>query len=140
MGATMPGPHPPELHVKLAVAIASGDSIAAWAKLNDVARRTAYEWSRSAEVKRRVASLRRRALDRAVGKLTKGALSAADVLLTIATGEESAPVRLQAARAILADLAALSDFARIKADIEDLKRKLATEKRRRASGTRKNSG
>lgn len=125
MSAPLPGPHPPELRTQLAIAIAAGESIAAWAKQHAVARRTAYEWSRSKEVRRRVSALRRRALDRAVGKLTRGALSAADVLLKLATGEEQqAGVRLQAARAILADLASLSDFAKMERRMARIERRL----------------
>jgi hypothetical protein len=120
----MPGPLPHELRTQLAVAIASGESITAWAKQRSVSRRTAYEWSRSKGIRRRVASLRRRALDRAVGKLTKGAMSAADVLLKIATGGEQESVRLQAARAILSDLASLSDFAKVQRKIAEIEKRL----------------
>ena len=51
----------------LAIALARGTSISAWARANDVAKETARRWSREPEVRAEIEAFRRRAIDRAVG-------------------------------------------------------------------------
>jgi hypothetical protein len=103
----MPGPHPKNLINSLALAVAGGKRVAAWAKAHDVAPRTAYAWTRRPGFPEKVARLRRRILDRAVGELARRAAANAAEINKLATGAESEAVRLAAARAALADLAAI---------------------------------
>ena len=51
----------------LAIALARGTSISAWARANDVAKETARRWSLEPEVRAEIEAFRRRAIDRAVG-------------------------------------------------------------------------
>jgi transposase-like protein len=95
----------------LALAIASGGTVAAWARKHDVPTRTAYTWSRSPEVRRQVARIRRRAIDRAVGQLTRHATAAANQIARLARESDSDAVKLQASRAVLADLMAVANYA-----------------------------
>jgi hypothetical protein len=54
---------------QLALAIAQGASIAVWSRKNDVPDRTAYRWATESKVRARINAYRRRARDRAVGRL-----------------------------------------------------------------------
>ena len=54
---------------QLALVIARGASIAVWARKNDVPDRTAYRWATESKVRARIKAYRRRARDRAVGRL-----------------------------------------------------------------------
>jgi hypothetical protein len=114
----MPGPHPPGLKNKLALAVANGQSIARWARRH--------------EIRSRVAELRGRLLDRAIGVLARRAAANAAEINRLASKAESEAVRLAAARAGIADLLGASRFAELRAEVEDLKRELAEEKARRA--------
>ncbi len=100
----MPGPHPEGLINSLALAVAGGKRVAAWAKAHDVAPRTAYTWTKRRGFRKKVARLRRRVLDRAVGELAAAAVKNAREVNRLATAAESETVRLAAARAALADL------------------------------------
>ena len=51
--------------IHLALAIAGGESIAAWAKKNDVARSTAFRWASDPKVRGEAEATRRRALGQA---------------------------------------------------------------------------
>ena len=106
---------PEEVHfdkkTSLALAIARGQSITAWGKKNDVPRSTAFRWASEPEVRREAEASRRRALGRAIGRLSSVALKAANGMVTLANGAESESVRLRACRAILADNVAVSKFS-----------------------------
>lgn len=119
----------------LALAIASGGTVAAWARNHDVPTRTAYTWSRSPEVRRQVARIRRRAIDRAIGQLTRHATAAANQIARLARESDSDAVKLQASRAVLADLMAVANYA-------TLERRLAALEGRvdRAAGQGKPDG
>ena len=54
---------------QLALAIAQGASIAVWSRKNDVPDRTAYRWAAKPKVRAKIKANRRRARDRAVGRL-----------------------------------------------------------------------
>jgi hypothetical protein len=95
----------------LALAIAAGRSVTAWAKEQEVPRRTAYRWTREPEVIRAVHQLRRRALDRAVGTLARRATAAALQITQLSTKAETDAVKLAASRAVLADLLTVADYA-----------------------------
>jgi hypothetical protein len=95
----------------LALAIAAGRTVTAWAKDHDVPRRTAYRWSRDPELLQLVRDVRRRAIDRAVGTLARHASAAAQEIARLSTKAEADAVKLAASRAVLADLMAVSDYA-----------------------------
>ncbi len=97
----------------LAVAVARGSSIAAWCKKTGVSRRSAYRWARTTEFRAMVADCRRRATDRAVGRLARHAARAVDQIVALAQTAESEAVRLNAARAVLAELLAVQGHAEL---------------------------
>src|SRR4051794_7517709 len=97
--------------INLALAIARGQSIDAWAKKNDVARSTAFRWASEPEVRREAEATRRRALGRAISRLSSVAMKAANGIVTLAKEAESESVRLRAWRAILADQRTVAKFS-----------------------------
>jgi hypothetical protein len=88
----------------LVLAIAQGVAVAKWAKANEVAPRTAYRWAKEPKVRAAVESVRRRALDRAVGRMATRATWSADKISELAAHATSESVRLSALRAILFDM------------------------------------
>jgi hypothetical protein len=98
-----------EIH--LALAIAEGESIAAWARQNGVPERTAQRWAQDRNVRREVDACRRRALNQAIGRLTGMAMNAVDGILTLAKEADSESVQLRAWRGVLADLMSVSKFS-----------------------------
>ncbi len=95
----------------LGVAIARGQSVAAWARKNGVAERTAQRWAREPEVRKEVANCRRRLMSRALGRMTPNTARAAEIIVRIAVESDSEAVRLKAARAVFSDLIAGSKFS-----------------------------
>ncbi len=89
--------------IDLALAIAGGKAIAAWASQNDVPLRTAYRCSRDPQVRGEVQEWRRFVLDLTIGRLARLSLKATDGIAKLGAGAESESVRLRAYRAILAD-------------------------------------
>ncbi|MGO9465578.1 MAG: hypothetical protein ACLQVF_15650 [Isosphaeraceae bacterium] len=118
----MSGPHPRALISSLALAVAAGKTVAAWANENKIPLRTAYEWHRRPEFKRAVHRYRRRYVDRALGLLARNAAKSASVVVRLADKAESEAVQLQAARAVLADLMSVSRFADVEERISELER------------------
>jgi hypothetical protein len=88
----------------LALAIATGQSVAAWAEENKVPKRTCYEWRSHREFQEQVHGFRRDFVDRAVGELAGHLTEAVAEIPRLATQAKSESVRLQAARAVLSDL------------------------------------
>ena len=97
--------------VKLALAIARGDSITAWAHRNGVPVSTAFRWSQDPKVRIAVQAWRRRALDRTIGRLASLAMKATEGINRLAKGADSESVQLRASRAILADMMSVSKFS-----------------------------
>jgi hypothetical protein len=95
---------------ELALAIAEGRSVASWARANQVPKRTAYRWAADPKVRSAVESVRRRAVDRAIGRLAKRATWATDEIAVLAKAAESESVRLRALRAMLSDMMGISQF------------------------------
>src|SRR5258708_39335795 len=96
---------------QLASAIARGESITAWARRNEVPLSTAFRWSSDPKVRRAVEVWRRRALDRAIGRMASRATKAADGIARLGEGAESESVQLSAWRAIPAGPMAVCRFA-----------------------------
>jgi hypothetical protein len=95
----------------LAVALARGSSISAWARKNKVPKETARRWSHEPEVRAEVENCRRRWIDRAVGVFAGQASWAAVRTCKLARGAESESVQLRATRAILSDMIAASKYS-----------------------------
>ena len=109
----------------LAQAIAPGQSVSAWAEKNGVARRTAFRWARDPKFRRAVEASRRRALGRAIGRLSNFSMKAADRIVTLAKEAESESVQLRAWRAILADQMAVSKFSDLEYRMTEIEEQLS---------------
>ena len=97
--------------INLALAIAGGDSIAAWAQQNGVSERTAFYWAKDPKVRREVEACRRRVVNQAIGRLTGMTTKAVDGITNLAQEADSESVKLRAWRAILADMMSVSKFS-----------------------------
>jgi hypothetical protein len=104
-----------DLKSQLALLIARGQSINAWASQNEVPLRTAYRWSRDPQVRGEVQQWRRHVLDLTIGRLARLSLKATDGIAKLGAGAESESVQLRAWRAVLADQMAVAKFS----DLED---------------------
>ena len=91
---------------QLALAIAQGISVTAWACANGVSRRTAFHWAKDPLVRKTVESCRRRMTEQAIRRLVKHTAGAADGIGMLAKVARSESVKLEEFRAILADMTA----------------------------------
>jgi hypothetical protein len=96
---------------QLALAMAGGTNVAAWAMENNVPKTTAYRWSRSTEVVKQVADIRSAVVDRVIGRLTDNAVAAVEEIGRLARNAGRDSVRLQAARAVVGELITVSNYA-----------------------------
>ena len=78
----------------LTVALAQGTSAAKWARTNGVPKATAYRWSQEPAVRAQIESIRRRAIDRAVGRLAKRATWAVNGIVELGENAASESIRL----------------------------------------------
>jgi hypothetical protein len=108
------------LQMKLAVAVAGGMSVNNWAKRNEVPVRTAYNWLAQPDVAAEINSIRRRALDEAIGLLAKNATPAARGIVKLGNDANSESVKLSACRAVLSDFIAVSKYTGIEGRIAKL--------------------
>jgi hypothetical protein len=92
----------------LAAAIAEGTAVAKWASNIEVPERTAYRWAAEAEVRFEIESIRRRALDEAIGRLAKRATWAVDRIVGLGENATSESGRLSAVRAAMSEFVAIS--------------------------------
>ncbi len=107
----------------LAMEVASGVSIKLAAEKIGCKLQTAYNISCTAEFKRRVSEIRSEVSSSTVGILTEAASEAASTLRSL-LGESNAPaVRLNASKAILASLSAISELGELRARIDALESK-----------------
>ncbi len=110
-------------HEAFRAAMVGGRSVAQAAKEAGVPERTARRWWADPATKAAVRSMRGDAIEQAVGMLSVAALLAVKVLVKVASADdEPAPVRLQAARAILSHLAELRASEMLAAEVEDLRK------------------
>jgi hypothetical protein len=123
---------PEDLKIKLAYAIAQGQSAAAWGRKNGVARTTAYRWAGEAEVRSIVQMWRRQSMDRALGRLARRASRAADGIYALGAEAESESVRLRAWRAVLADQMQVAQFADLEYRMTELEQEIKAEKQAQA--------
>ena len=108
----------------LALAIARGTSIAAWAHKNNVPKQMANRWASEPRVRATAESCRRRALDRAVDRMTRHVAWAADQIAELATDADSQSVQLAALRAIFSNMMAVSEFAALEARMTQIEEQL----------------
>jgi hypothetical protein len=94
----------------LALAIAQGVSVAAWARASGVNRRTAFRRAKDPSVRKIVEDCRRRMIDQALGRMTRQTNMAANIIIKIAKEADSHTVQLRAARGLLSDVMAVSRF------------------------------
>jgi hypothetical protein len=113
-----------DLKSKLALMIARGKTITAWASQNEVPLRTAYRWSRDPQVRGEVQEWRRYVLDLAIGRLARLSLKATDGIAKLGAGAESESVQLRAWRAILADQMAVSKFSDLEHRMTEIEEQL----------------
>jgi hypothetical protein len=118
----------------LALAIAAGASVPAWAKKNQVPQRTARTWAKCPEVLELVQRIRSQALDRAIGRLSKNATAAADKIAELVNSAASQAVQLHAARAVLAELMAVSNYTALEGRLAEVEKRLRHVSRSPASG------
>jgi len=120
----MPEERPRSPKTELALAIANGTSVSAWARGNEVPKRTAYRWAGEPKVRAAVESYRRRAVGRAIGRMARRVTWATDGIAKLAQGAESESVKLTALRAILSDMMAVSQFARLEQRMTEIEEQL----------------
>src|SRR3954454_11754807 len=85
-----------DLKSQLALMIARGKTINAWASQNEVPLRTAYRWSRDPQVRGEVQQWRRYLLDLTIGRLARLSLKATDGIAKLGAG--ASPSRFSSGR------------------------------------------
>ena len=97
---------------------AAGMSIRDAAKAANCSEKTAYTLAGTAEFKSRVSEIRTQFTAEAVGKLTSAATEAVDTLRSLLEATNEPSVRLNAAKAILANLGPLAELHELRARID----------------------
>ncbi len=118
---------PQDRKTQLAFAVAQGSSLKKWAEANNVSRATAYRWADEPEVKACANSIRRRALDRAVGLLSSRVTRAALGIVKLADTASSESVKLSALRAIYSDMISASRFGGLEDRVAELEEERSRE-------------
>ena len=106
--------------LQLAIALAKGGSMSAWARANGVPKATAQRWSQEPEVRAEIDAFRRRAITRALGVFTLNARWAAKEICGLAKSAESESVKLRALRAVLGDMIEVSEHSGLDERMADL--------------------
>jgi hypothetical protein len=107
----------------LALLIASGSSVKAASVQLGIGARTAYRIASSDKMKTRVASIRTEVASGTVGVLTLAASEAASTLRELLDASNPPMVRLNACKAVLASLSAISELGELRARIDALESK-----------------
>jgi hypothetical protein len=95
-----PPPGKPKIDA-LALCIARGQSLRSAAQTLGIGASTASRWARSPGFPDRVEKFRARLVDRAIGRLSRAAASAADTLVNLLDEKHDPDVRIRAAKTIL---------------------------------------
>jgi transposase-like protein len=95
----------------LAIHVASGGSVASFARDHGIHVRTAYAWTKDAGFDAKVIAARAAVLDKLVGRLAKLGSRAVQQIGILSTKADSENVRLAASRAVLSDLIGLGTYA-----------------------------
>lgn len=112
----------------LAIAVARGSTVAAWARQNEIPPRTAYRWSKTAEFKGMVDECRRKAIDRSIGDMCKHLLTATREIARLIKAGDCDSVRLAAARTLLDQFFAVRERTEFRAELQSLQDELAKAK------------
>lgn len=107
----------------LALAIATGKTIKSAAELVGCSERSAYRNSATPKFKQRVNELRSEVAAATVGQLTTAASMAAATLMELLDASQEPSIRLNAAKAILASLAGITELGELRARIDALERR-----------------
>ena len=102
----------------LAMEVASGSTIKAASKTVGCALQTAYNISSDPSFATRVASIRSEVLSQSVGKLSNAASQAVDTLVSLLGQANEPAIRLNSAKAILAQLGPLTELGELRARID----------------------
>jgi hypothetical protein len=102
----------------LAVAVAGGQSIKAASSTVGCALQTAYHVSADGDFRQRVAELRSEMTTLAVGRLSEAASQAVDTLRELLDKSNEPSIRLNASKAILAALPAMTEFGELRSRID----------------------
>jgi hypothetical protein len=109
---------------QLAIALAQGAPIKAWARTQNVPISTVYRWANDPEVRREVDAHRRRAIDRGVSLMSKRTAWAANGIAKLAVTSKSDSVKLGAFRSIYHDMIKVTRFSAMEARVTELEEKL----------------
>jgi len=125
----MAGRRNPILVDDLALAVATGKSLAEWAREHRVPERTAYGWNASPGFKEKVAEHRRRIVDGIVGQLVGQASESVGRIAELAKTAPNPATRLAADRTLLSYLMDVSHFAAIEQRLAELERRFDESER-----------
>jgi hypothetical protein len=114
------GPHNRAKLEHLAMFLAAGGSVAAFAREHEIPRRTCYLWTKSEGFQTKVRDYRSKIIDKLVGSLARLGKSAVRELGVLAKGAESEAVRLQACRAILSDMINVGTYASVSRQFDEM--------------------
>lgn len=102
----------------LALSVAQGLTVKAATEIARCSESHGYRLSRTESFKQRVSELRSEITSEALGKLTRAATTAVDTLVELMGAENEPPVRMNAAKAILANLGPLSELSELRSRLE----------------------
>jgi hypothetical protein len=118
----MTAPLPPKME-SLALALATGSTVAHWCQSSGVPTRTAYGWAMKAEFKARVLEIRGAIVQAVVGRLTALTTKAADRLDGL-LDSESETIRIQAIRATFGCLVDIQTHVELNERVAEIERRL----------------
>jgi hypothetical protein len=101
---------------------------------------TAYDGHRSGDFQRLVEEFRRRAVDEAIGKMSKNLGKAVEKIVELVEKGTSESVQLSAAKTLIDKLLQVQSQAELKDEIRRLDERLAAAEAERESGRRKSPG
>jgi hypothetical protein len=104
------GKHNRQKREHLALHVACGGSVAAFAREQEIPRRTCYLWTKEPGFVSKTAGYRDKILDKLVGRLAKLGGKAVSGISVLASKSESESIRLAACRAILSDLISIGTY------------------------------
>jgi len=109
----------------LVMSLATGVSVSEWCRQNETAPSTVGKWQSEPEFTRNVREFRQNLLHLAVGKFTGAVNPTADGMIKRAGFVLLEPTALSAQRAMMDNLAQITEFAELKKDVEVLRRWVA---------------
>jgi hypothetical protein len=125
-------PVPHSLKTQLALWVAAGGKVRVWCKKHNVARTTGYKWYATDEFRRMVDEYRRRAVDRAIGKMAVSLGKAVETMVELIERGQTDVVKLAAAKALVDRLIDVQNHAELKADLRHLDERLEAQEDGRA--------